>query len=248
MDWLPDTLPPLLALALVVTAAATSFLTAAFGIGGGVALLTVMALIVPPAVLVPVHGVVQLGSNAGRAAVLLPNLRKPLLLPFAIGATLGVALGGMIAVNLPPAVVQVALAVFILYSVWGPKPNLGRAGLGIGGFLSSVLTMFFGATGPFVAGLMKTQSLDRLAHVATFSACMTLQHGLKVIAFGMLGFAFGPWLPVMVAMVAAGFLGTVVGKKVLMKTADGHFHRILDVILTLLCLRLLWAGVSDWML
>ncbi|MCF8492054.1 MAG: sulfite exporter TauE/SafE family protein [Rhodospirillum sp.] len=246
MDWLPDGLPLILALTLIGTAAATSFLTAAFGIGGGVALLTVMALIVPPAVLIPIHGVVQLGSNAGRAAVMAPHLRKDLLLPFATGALLGVALGGTVAVSLPPSVVQVALAVFILYSVWGPKPNLGRVGLWVGGFVSSVLTMFFGATGPFVTGLVKTHSLDRMAHMATFSAFMTLQHGLKVIAFGFLGFAFGPWLPIMLAMVAAGFIGTVVGKKLLLKTADERFHTVLNVLLTLLCLRLLWAGVSDW--
>jgi uncharacterized membrane protein YfcA len=246
MDWLPDGLPLALALTLVGTAAATSFLTAAFGIGGGVALLTVMAMIVPPAVLIPIHGVVQLGSNTGRAAILLPHLRKDLLPPFAIGAVLGVALGGLVAVNLPPSVVQVGLAFFILYSVWGPKPNLGRAGLWIGGLISSILTMFFGATGPFVTGLVKTHALDRMAHMATFSAFMTLQHGLKVIAFGFLGFAFGPWLPVMLAMVAAGFIGTVLGKKFLINTADDRFHLILNILLTLLCLRLLWAGVSNW--
>jgi hypothetical protein len=39
----------------------------AFGIGGGAALLAVMASLVPPAALIPVHGVVQVGSNLGRA-------------------------------------------------------------------------------------------------------------------------------------------------------------------------------------
>jgi len=44
---------------LVVAASfATSFLTAAFGIGGGAVLLAILASLMPSAALIPVHGVV----------------------------------------------------------------------------------------------------------------------------------------------------------------------------------------------
>ena len=41
---------------------------------------------------------------------------------------------------------------------------------------------------------------------------MTLQHCLKVIAFGLLGFAFGPYLFIIAAMIVSGFIGTLIGK------------------------------------
>ncbi|PPR79335.1 MAG: hypothetical protein CFH06_00428, partial [Alphaproteobacteria bacterium MarineAlpha3_Bin5] len=39
-----------------------SFITISLGIGGGVLLLSTMAQILPPTTLIPIHGVVQLGS------------------------------------------------------------------------------------------------------------------------------------------------------------------------------------------
>ena len=57
--------------ALLVGLAAmfTSALTAAMGVGGGVVLLALMAQVVPPNVLIPLHGAAQLMSNTARVVV-----------------------------------------------------------------------------------------------------------------------------------------------------------------------------------
>jgi len=107
------------------------------------------------------------------------------------------------------------------------------------GATTAFLTRFFGATGPFVAAWLKTLGLGREAHVATNAWAMTLQHGLKSLAFGVFGFAFGPWLGLIAAMAAAGFLGTLVGRRVLRGMTDERFARGLDLILTVLALRLI---------
>jgi hypothetical protein len=88
------------------------------------------------------------------------------------------------------------------------------------GAFSSFLTMFFGATGQFVAALVKTMKQSPLDHVATHVTMMTIQHLLKIVAFGILGFAFGPYAILIVAMIASGFLGTVVGKQVLVRMGE----------------------------
>lgn len=62
----PDVAAPIVAL-LLGTSFLASLITVAFGIGGGALLLAVMAVTMPPAALIPVHGVVQVGSNLGRA-------------------------------------------------------------------------------------------------------------------------------------------------------------------------------------
>ena len=233
---------------LIVVSAVTSFMTAAAGIGGGIALLAVMAVLMPAQALIPVHGVVQLGSNAGRTLIMLRDVKTTVLLPFLAGSVVGAAIGGLTVVQLPPAILKIGLAAFILWSAWGrPVAAAGRFAIVLTGAFSSFLTMFFGATGTFISAMVKTLRLGRLEHVATHSACMVAQHLIKVAAFGLLGFAYGPYLPLIVAMVASGFLGTVIGKRVLVKMQDRNFHRILSVVLTLLALRLIYDGVATLM-
>ncbi len=112
--------------------------------------------------------------------------------------------------------------------------------------LGSFCTMFVGATGPFVASFISPDRLERHAVVATHGACMTLQHTLKVVAFGFLGFAFLPWAPLLVAMIGAGFVGTLIGRRVLDRLPHDVFARFFKVVLTLLALRLLYAAVASW--
>ncbi len=92
---------------LVAASFGTSFITAAFGIGGGGVLLAILASLLPPVALIPVHGLVQLGSNAGRAAIMFRHRDQGVLVPFAAGALVGVALGGSVVVQLPPAILQI---------------------------------------------------------------------------------------------------------------------------------------------
>ncbi len=231
--------------ALIAVSAATSFLTAAAGIGGGIVLIAVMAVLMPAHALIPVHGVVQIGSNAGRAAIMIRGVEWRIILLFCLGSLIGAAIGGMTVVQLPPAVLNIGLACFILWSVWAPPVTApGRFKVILTGVFSSFLTMFFGATGSFVSAMVKTMKLGRLEHVATHSACMVAQHLIKVVAFGLLGFAYGPYVGLIVAMVLSGFLGTVIGKHVLVKMNDKTFHRVLAVLLSLLALRLLYEGVT----
>ncbi|MEM8689778.1 MAG: sulfite exporter TauE/SafE family protein, partial [Pseudomonadota bacterium] len=61
---LPPAIEPVWAALLIAVSAVTSFVTASLGLGGGVILLAVMALIVPGPAIIPVHGAVQIGSNA----------------------------------------------------------------------------------------------------------------------------------------------------------------------------------------
>ncbi|SFI47284.1 sulfite exporter TauE/SafE family protein [Albimonas pacifica] len=242
---LPADLPPL-TLALVSAASfCTSFVTAAFGIGGGMAMLAILASLLPPAALIPVHGLVQFASNAGRAALLRGHVQRGPLLPFLAGSALGAALGGLVAVELPPAAVEIAIGIFVLWSALASPPRVMRAGAGPAGFVSTLLTMFFGATGPFVAAYVKTLALGRMEHVATHATMMTAQHLLKVIAFGFLGFAFGPWLLPVALMAATGFLGTLAGKRALLRIDDRLFKRALAAILCLLAARLIWSGAAE---
>jgi uncharacterized membrane protein YfcA len=248
--FLPEGLSALAAGVLVVTAFFTAALTAAFGIGGGVALLAVMASLVPVAVLIPVHGVVQLGANTGRALVQLRQVVWPLLGIFTIGAVLGALIGGQLVITLPEILLKSFVGLFVLFTLWGPKvkgSKGGPLGLAIGGIFATILTMFVGATGPFVAALLAPRLDDRRNYAGTHAAAMVMQHGLKVVTFGFLGFAFGAWVPVMVAMVAAGFLGTLLGTKLLHALPEKTFRVAFKWVLTALALQLILSAIWAWL-
>lgn len=230
---------------LVAVSFVSSFITVALGIGGGALLLAVMASVMPPAALIPVHGVIQVGSNALRLAVLFRHVHWPPVLTFLIGTVIGVALGGALVVNLPPGAILIGVGGFVIWSVLSRPPAwLSRLPV-VTGLISSFLTMFFGATGVFVANFTKSLKLPRQAHVASHAAFMTAQHLAKVLAFGLLGFAFGPWLGFLAAMILAGFLGTLGGRLILDRLSDHGFRRVLDVVLILISIRLIWTGLSS---
>jgi uncharacterized membrane protein YfcA len=162
-------------------------------------MLSLMASFMPIAALIPVHGMVQLGSNAGRTLVQRAHVRWGLLVPFLLGSLAGALVGGAFVVTLNDALLRLAIGLFILYAVWGPKPRFSNTGrtllLSLGGLFSTFLTMFFGATGPFAMAVAQPLIDQRQALIGTHAAMMTIQHVLQAHRFWRaLGFAFAPWL------------------------------------------------------
>lgn len=245
---LPDAVPLWAAVSLILFSYVTSAVTVTFGLGGGVMMLVAIGSVLPPIAVIPVHGVVQLGSNAGRAFVMREHLERRVFGFFVVGALIGVAIAAQLVISLPQAALQAVLAAFILYTVWGPKlgkhkvPGAGFVGVGA---VTTFVTMFVGATGPLVAAFLPPDRFGKMATVATHSACMTMQHGVKILAFGILGFAFLEWVPLIAAMIATGFLGTTTGKKVLERMPERIFALGFKTVLTLLALRLLWVGGAE---
>jgi len=245
---LPDGIDPLVALGLIGLSFLTSLLTACLGLGGGLLMVAAMASVVPPAALIPVHGVVQLGSNLGRAVLFRSHVRRGIVGWFVLGALIGVTLGAAVAVQLPRGLLLAAVGVFVLVSTWAPKVKawpVPEKGFSFIGLVTAFITMFVGATGPFLAPFLSAERLgDRRTTLGTFAACMTLKHGLKVAAFAAVGFAYLPWLPLAAAMIVTGFLGTLAGRAIVVRVPEAAFRAGFKLLLTALAIRLLWQALS----
>ena len=224
-----------------------SLFTAAIGVGGGTLILATMAVILPPTVLIPIHAVVQVGSNGGRVALMLKDVVKPVILPFLIGTTIGAAIGAQVVISLPTAILQAVLSVFILYATWAPKFNAnkpsGKTFFGVG-VLATFATMFVGATGPLVAPFVAAYCMQRQNVVATHALLMVIQHSFKMIAFGTMGFVFGPYIPLLIGLVSFGFIGTLIGRRILNRLPEHLFKVGLKIILTLLAMRLMYSAIT----
>ncbi len=79
--------------------------------------------------------------------------------------------------------------------------------------------------------------------MSTHAACMTIQHLLKVIAFGFLGFVLTQWLVLVAAMIVSGLLGTWMGRGLLQRLPEQTFRQIFMAMLTVLAVRLLYKAI-----
>jgi uncharacterized protein len=229
---------------LVPITALTGILTAVTGAGGGVLLLGIMGLALPATAVVPVHGAVMLWQNGSRLTFLYSLVDWRFVGLVAIGSVVGAAMAGPVAVHLNETYMQVVLGLGLLYLVWAPKPKgevlpfiptkYKTVALAL---VTSMVTMIIGAAGVLFAAIRRRGGREKEAVLADQSAIMLLQHGLKVLVFGLFGFAFGPYLPLLVGMAVAGLLGTWLGVNVLKKMNSGWF----DALFT--CMVSIVAGI-----
>jgi len=222
-----------------------SLIAGALGLGGGVLVLATMANLLPPTALVPVHGVVQLGSNASRAMLSWRHTAFAIVAPFLLGSVLGAALGAQFVVALPKYLLQVIIAVFILFSTWAPKfqsTSAGRVKFFFVGVLTTIVTMFVGGTGVLVGAFVAPACPERHQFVSTRAVVMTVQHGFKIIAFALLGFAFVPYIPLLIGLLMFSFLGSYAGKLALNRLPERTFRVALKWTLTALSVQLLYTA------
>lgn len=242
---LPPGLDPLIAFALVALSLVTSAITATFGVGGGSLMIAVIVLVFPPAVAVPVHGLVQLGSNAGRAVMMRSQIQWQFAVWFILGAIPGTFLGAGIATLLPAQILTAAIAAFVLWSAWSPQPKpdvRGPVQTTIGGVATGILGTVTGIGGPLVAAMLRFLP-DRHQIIATHAAIMTAQNALKAVAFAAFGFAFATYLPLVAAMIATGLIGTSIGGRLLRGIDEKQFRLGFKLTLTAIALSLLWTAV-----
>jgi uncharacterized membrane protein YfcA len=249
MDFLgtPD-IGPLLFAGLTAASLVTAFVGVFTGAAGGVILLGIMAMVMPPAALIPVHTVVMLGSGVTRTMIMWRYVMRGTLLPFLLGSVIGAAAGAKIFIALSPSLLQAILGIFILLVTW--MPRLGRVGAERGrfaflGFGTTFLGVFVSATGTLLAPFVASAAPDRHIHAATLGALMTFSHIAKLVAFGFIGFAISSFVPLMAAMIAAGAVGNWLGEVALHHTTERRFRFWLRLVLTLLGARLLWQAARD---
>ncbi|GJL92319.1 TSUP family transporter [Hyphococcus sp.] len=249
MEVLAQLLPESVALwaagLVIVASFFTAALTAAFGLGGGLALLAVMSAVFPAAAVIPVHGAAQAGANAGRLYLQRKDVVWRIVAIFSLGGLVGAGLGGRLAVDAPVWLLRGGVGAFILFTVWGPKPKSFAPGVWtffLTGVAAGFLTMFFGATGPIAATMLSATALARLNIVATHAAAMVIQHVTKITAFGLLGFAYTEWAWLIAAILISGFAGTYAGTHYLRAMPEATFRRGFKAILTAIAIYLLIAA------
>ena len=193
---------------------ATSLITAAVGIGGGLGLLSVMPSFLPIAAVVPVHGVTQFVSNTSRFLFDHRQAETRLLPAYFAGACVGGAIGYFFVGRVPDMYLTAVLGVFILLSTWTSLVKLlGRYVTNFFSlaFIQTFLSLFVASVGLISQPVLIKQGLPKNRVIVTHAMQMSVLHGLKVAAFVAAGFPFLRYWDLTLAMIAASAAGSYVG-------------------------------------
>jgi uncharacterized membrane protein YfcA len=238
---------------LCATAFATAILSAIVGMAGGMTLLSVMLLFLPPLAAIPLHGAIQLASNFSRTLIQREHARYDLLWRYGLPLLPMGALGLLVAQRLPERALEAAIGAFVLIATWRPQwlafgargaasTNARFTALGAA---SGFLNVTIGATGPLVAPFFLSLGLSRQAVIGTQAGVQALGHLAKLALFAGFGFAFREHAPLLLGASACAIAGTWVGSRLLDRISEAWFTRLYKGVLTALALQLVvgagWA-------
>ncbi len=141
---------------LVGSALVAAAVSGILGMAGGFMLLGVMTAVLPPAQVVPLHGVVQFASNISRTFAFFREIRWRIFAIYALPLVAGVAGSTQVWSGENLGWFRPGIGIFVLcflaWRRWSPQwrnpPFWIYAPLGL---CTGFLTIFVGATGPFLA-------------------------------------------------------------------------------------------------
>jgi uncharacterized membrane protein YfcA len=230
---------------LIATSFLTSALSAVVGMGGGIALLAVMASLLPAPVVVPLHGVVQLFSNGTRALVMCRHINRKIFALYMIPSIAGVLIGARLYVGSELPWFRPAIGVFILaYLVTlRVQPRVGRFPLAWYaplGFVVGACAALIGATGPLIAPFFLRDDLGPREIVANKAAIQITTHAAKIPAFFLAGFGYREHADLLTPLVLTAILGTLAGGKVLEQLSPVAFRRLFVTALIAVAVHLIF--------
>jgi len=122
--------------------------------------------------------------------------------------------------------------------------TFGPAQVAATGFVSMMLMLTTGVTGPLLDTMFLRSTLERRQIIATKAACQLFSHGFKLVYFGVLIDQAGtvePWF--LAIAVASSMIGTSLGKLLLERLSEAQFRAWSNRLITALASYYVGYGV-----
>ena len=239
---------------LFVAAALTAMINSIAAVGGGMTLFAIMISILPYAIVVPVHGVIQIWSSVTRVWVFRSHINYRLiriyLITYIPSAVLGVYFWKtMVELEHLQPYLKIAMAVYLLMFLgnWTVKirtTNRTKLMLYAGGW-SGVVALTAGSPAPVMAPLFIKADLYKEEFIGTWALAGIVIHLAKLPLFYFIWKIIGAehfWL---IALLGIGVvMGTFIGKAALVHVSETLFRKLLTVVLLFLAAKLIiWDGL-----
>ena len=72
---------------------------------------------------------------------------------------------------------------------------------------------------------------------------LLIQHLMKIVVFGFLGFAFAPYISLIALMILSGFMGTLIGRVLVVRLNEDIFRKVLNLFLIFLAAKLILGSL-----
>lgn len=209
----------------------TAFISGVFGMAGGLILMGALALVLPVASAMVVHGMIQTVSNGWRAILHLEWIDWRILAIYLAGSAAAAGLLVFASFELSKAWLFIILGL-VPAVIWMPKHILhldaARPHHAVAcGFVVTGLNVVAGVSGPLLDVFFADTRQDRRKVVATKAATQVVSHGVKIAyyilpALGAAGLPSVQWLLVAAPL---AILGTTAGARFLALISDVQFRR-----------------------
>lgn len=237
---------------LSLAALLTSLVSGVTGMAGGVMLLSLMTFAtLPLAVIVPVHGIVQLSSNSFRLYSLNPrtSVHWPTMKYFAFGSIIGgLASYFLVQEITDPRWFLLMVCALLLYVVFKPKrlPDIKLKGGGffLLGMFTATIGPLIGTIGPFLAPFFVRDDFSKETIVASKACAQAIIHLLKLPVFLALSFPYHQYLVHLIAMTIAAYIGNEIGVRILQRIDRQLFMRLVKLSMLLISLRLIYRVLA----
>ena len=240
---------------LIFSAFITSSISAVLGMGGGIILLGIMAVIIPEGYkVIALHGMVQLFSNSIRTYVFRNAIQVKLIKQFFIGAVIGVSLSIIIllmlinyfdvqtANEIKVEVLKPFIGLFIVWYLFlrGPKKEFFFNSFIPVGSIAGLSSIFVGAVGPLIAPFFLNKSLNKENIIANKAASQMITHLSKIPLFiYFFSMDYTAELDVLIPLIIAVYMGTNFGKKILGFIPELLFKKLFKITLFIIAIRLI---------
>jgi uncharacterized membrane protein YfcA len=241
----PDAISSFSVIFIIISSFISSFISSIIGFGGGMLLLGVLALNFSGSVIIPLHAIIQLGSNLNRLIFFKFKVKWNVIIPFALGCIIGVPLGGFFSLSINENIIKILIAFFIIINTISRLPALNQNRLFFTGIISSFLSTIVGVTGSLISSVIQSYKLQKSEYISSCAFLLFTQHFLKCILFGLLGFAFIDYFLLIFLVIIAGIFGTFVGKMLVLRIPEKIFLLTIKFILIVISLNLLINGISN---
>ena len=242
---------------LIFSAFITSSISAVLGMGGGIILLGIMAIIIPNGYMViALHGIIQLISNTTRTFVFRKYLKKDLVKEFLIGAIIGAGLSAIIiflliknfevssASYIKVDFLKPLIGIFIIWYLFlkGPKKEKESKSFIKVGSISGLASIFVGATGPLIAPFFLNSNLTKENIIANKAACQMITHLTKIPLFiFFFNVSYIQEYKLLLPLIIAVFIGTNFGKKILDMIPEKLFIKLFKIALFIIAIKLIFS-------
>lgn len=240
---------------LIFSALITSSISAVIGMGGGIILLGIMAIIIPEGYMViALHGIIQLFSNTTRTYIFRKHIKKNIVNKFLVGSFLGAFLSAIIifflikffgvssASEIKVDFLKPIIGFFIIWYLFlkGPKKEKeNQSFIKVGG-ISGLASVFVGATGPLIAPFFLNSRLTKENIIVNKAACQMITHFTKIPLFiYFFNVNYIDEYSILIPLILSVYIGTNLGKKILSFIPERIFKILFKVCLTMIALRLI---------